>query len=282
MFYKKIKLTLLLAFIAVFVVLGLWAFWLEPSSFITTSTDIKLKQWSANCDGLKVVVLSDLHVGSPHNGLDNLAKVITATNAIQPDLILLAGDYVIHEVMGGTFVKPEPIAEELKKLTAKLGVYAVLGNHDWWYSAKRVQTAFQQHGIQLLDNDALAIKNGSCDFWLAGIGDYWMGQHNINRALRAIPDTATVIAFTHNPDIFYELPNRIALTFAGHTHGGQVNLPLVGRLIVPSRYGQKFATGYISEGGGNIFVTNGIGTSILPVRFRVPPEIAVVSLHALN
>jgi predicted MPP superfamily phosphohydrolase len=264
------------------IVLGLWAFWLEPSSFITTTTDIKLRQWPVSCDGLKVVILSDLHVGSPHNGIDNLAKVVKATNAIYPDLILLAGDYVIHEVMGGTFVKPEPIAQELKKLTAKLGVYAVLGNHDWWYSATRVQTSFKQEGIRLLDNAALPIKNGSCDFWLAGIGDYWMGQHDTDKALRAIPDTATIIAFTHNPDIFYELPNRIAITFAGHTHGGQVNLPLLGRLIVPSRYGQKFATGYISEGGGDMFVTNGIGTSILPVRFRVPPEIAVVLLRTLK
>lgn len=184
--------------------------------------------------------------------------------------------------MGGTLVKPEPIAQELKKLTAKLGVYAVLGNHDWWYSATRVQAAFQQEGIRLLDNAALPIKNDSCDVWLAGIGDYWMGQHDTDKALRAIPDDATVIAFTHNPDIFYELPKRLVMTFAGHTHGGQVNLPLLGRLIVPSRYGEKFATGYISEGGSNIFVTNGIGTSILPVRFRVPPEIAVVLLNTLK
>jgi predicted MPP superfamily phosphohydrolase len=263
-------------------VLGLWAFWLEPSSFITTTTNIKLRRWPASCNSLKIVVLSDLHVGSPHNGIANLAKVVEATNAIHPDLILLAGDYVIHEVMGGTFVKPEPIAQELKKLTAKLGVYAVLGNHDWWYSATRVQAAFQHEGIRLLDNAALPIKNGSCNFWLAGIGDYWMGQHDTAQALRAIPDNATVIAFTHNPDIFYELPKRIVMTFAGHTHGGQVNLPLLGRLIVPSQYGEKFATGYISEGGGNIFVTNGIGTSILPVRFRVPPEITVVLLNTLK
>jgi predicted MPP superfamily phosphohydrolase len=231
---------------------------------------------------LKVVVLSDLHVGSPHNGLDNLTRVVTATNAIQPDLILLAGDYVIHEVMGGSFVKPEPIAQELKKLTAKLGVYAVLGNHDWWYSQRKVTAAFQHEGIALLENKAIHLQHGNCDFWLAGISDFWMGAYNPDRALRDVPETATVLAFTHNPDIFYELPRRIALTFAGHTHGGQVNLPLLGRLIVPSRYGERFATGYIAENGGNMFVTNGIGTSILPVRFRVPPEIAVVSLHPLK
>jgi hypothetical protein len=277
-----IKITLLLSSLALILILALWAFWFEPSRFITTKTNIALPRWSQQCNGLKIVILSDLHVGSPHNDLNNLSKVVEATNALHADLILLAGDYVIHEVMGGTFVKPEPIAHELKNLTAKLGVYAVLGNHDWWYSAPRVQAAFKQEGIPLLDNAAIRIQNGSCDFWLAGIGDYWMGQHDINKALRPIPDTATVLAFTHNPDIFYELPNRISLTFAGHTHGGQVNLPVLGRLIVPSRYGEKFAIGHISEGGGNMFVTTGIGTSILPVRFRVPPEIAVVVLTALK
>lgn len=271
---------ILLSLAMVFSVLGIWAFWLEPSSFVTTTTEIKLAQWPQKCNGLKILVLSDLHVGSPHNGLDNLAKIVTASNAAQPDLILLAGDYVIHEVMGGNFVRPEPIAQQLKKLTAKLGVYAVLGNHDWWYSQRKVTAAFEREGIPVLENQAVHLQHGSCEFWLAGIGDFWMGQHRPERALQDVPEQAAVIAFTHNPDIFYELPLRIALTIAGHTHGGQVNLPIAGRLIVPSHYGEKFAIGHITEGGGNMFVTTGIGTSILPVRFRVPPEIALVLLSA--
>ncbi|MCX7096708.1 MAG: metallophosphoesterase [Methylococcales bacterium] len=275
---KPISLLLLI----VFSVLGLWAFWFEPSRFITTQTTIKLPLWPSSCDGLKIVVLADLHVGSPHNHLDNLVKVVEATNALHPDLILLAGDYVIHEVVGGSFVRPEPIARELKKLSAKLGVYAVLGNHDWWYSAASVKSAFHDNGIRLLENDSLHLQSGTCDFWLAGIGDFWGGHYDTKRAMQAIPNAATVIAFTHNPDIFYELPEDIAITFAGHTHGGQVSLPLLGRLIVPSRYGEKFAIGTITEGGRTMFVTTGIGTSILPVRFRVPPEIAVVVLGAKN
>jgi predicted MPP superfamily phosphohydrolase len=258
--------------------LGLWAFWYEPANFVTNQTVIKLNQWPAGCRNLKVVVLSDLHIGSPFNGLDNLSKVVEATNSIHPDLILLAGDFVIHEVLGGHFVEPEPISKELKKLSAKLGRYAVLGNHDWWYSAWRMDAAFKKEGIPLLENKAIRIPNGSCDFWLAGIGDYWGGHYDIPKALRDIPDPATIIAFTHNPDIYYELPSDIAITFAGHTHGGQVNLPIFGRMIVPSRYGEKLALGHIAEQGRHLFVTGGIGTSILPVRFRVPPEISVVTL----
>jgi uncharacterized protein len=273
---------LLLSLTIIIFVLGAWAFWLEPSSFIATNSNIKLRQWTKECESLKIVLLSDLHVGSPHNDIHNLTKVVAATNSIHPDLILLAGDFVIHEVVGGNFVEPEPIAHELKQLKAKLGVYAVLGNHDWWYSATRVRAAFQHNGIALLENTAVQIQNGNCNFWLAGIGDFWMGKHNPLRALRGIPDSASVIAFTHNPDIFYELPDRIAITFAGHTHGGQVNLPLLGRMVVPSQYGEKFAAGHISEAGRHMFVTTGIGTSILPVRFRVPPEIAVVELNMLK
>jgi hypothetical protein len=285
LFFKllsKHKSLIFLIILLTLVVLGLWAFWFEPSRFITTTTHIKIRQWSAKCDGLKIVVLSDLHVGSPHNDLNNLIKVVKATNAQQADLVLLAGDFVIHEVMGGNFVKPELIAPELKKLTAKLGVYAVLGNHDWWYSGWKMQEIFKREQILLLENKAILLQNGSCQFWLAGIGDYWGAHFDTDKALRDVPEKETVIAFTHNPDIFYELPRRIAITFAGHTHGGQVNLPLLGRLIVPSHYGEKLALGYIAEGGRNMFVTTGIGTSILPVRFRVPPEIAVVYLHSLS
>jgi predicted MPP superfamily phosphohydrolase len=276
------KRRLLSLSIILLLILGLWAFWFEPSHFIITTTDIKLRQWPEKCNGLKVVVLSDLHVGSPFNGLDNLVKVVAATNALQPDLVLLAGDFVIHEVMGGSFVKPELIVPQLKKLTAKLGVYAVLGNHDWWYNGWQMQEIFKREGIALLENKTVLIQNGSCQFWLAGIGDYWGAHFDTDKALRDVPEQATVIAFTHNPDIFYELPYRIAITFAGHTHGGQVSFPLLGRLIVPSRYGEKLALGYISEDGRNMFVTTGIGTSILPVRFRVPPEIAVVYLNSLT
>ena len=272
------KISLLIAAL-VLLALGIWAFWLEPSSFVVANTALTLKKWPKECDNLKVVLLSDLHVGSPHNGIENLQKVVAATNTIHPDLILLAGDFVIHEVIGGNFVEPDAIAHELQELKAKSGVYAVLGNHDWWYSASKVKNALTEVKIPLLENKAVSIRQGQCQFWLAGIGDYWLGHHDFYKAIHTIPAAATIIAFTHNPDVFYEIPPDIAITFAGHTHGGQVNLPGLGRMIVPSRYGEKLAAGLISEGGRNLFVTSGIGTSILPVRFRVPPEIAVVTLH---
>lgn len=117
-------------------------------------------------------------------------------------------------------------------------------------------------------------------YWLAGVSDYWEGRHDITAALAAVPAGEPVIAFTHNPDIFPGVQDRVSLTLAGHTHGGQVDLPLVGPPIVPSKFGQRYASGHIVEGGRHLFVGTGTGTSILPVRFRVPPEIRVLVLRS--
>jgi predicted MPP superfamily phosphohydrolase len=114
--------------------------------------------------------------------------------------------------------------------------------------------------------------------WLGGVSDLWEGVHDVARTLRAVPDTVPVLLLTHNPDIFPTVPARVNLTLAGHTHGGQVRIPLYGPPIVPSRYGRRYAAGHVSENGRHLFVTTGTGTSILPVRFLVPPEIVVLEL----
>lgn len=260
-------------------VLGLWAFWFEPASLHNETYELAIPSWSPSCTGLKVAILSDLHVGSPFNHLDHVNDIIDLTNNAQPDLILLAGDYVVHEVPGGQFVSPQESADHLARLSAPLGVYAVLGNHDWWYDGPATMAAFRQVGIPVLEDTAIPIRSGTCQFWLAGISDFMEGAHNVPLALSQIPEDATVLAFTHNPDIFPEVPARVALTMAGHTHGGQVYLPLLGRLVVPSQYGERFAIGHLIEDGRHLFVTPGIGTSILPVRFLVPPEVSVLILH---
>jgi predicted MPP superfamily phosphohydrolase len=226
-----------------------------------------------------VVALADLHVGSPWNGVENLQRVIRETNAAGADLVLLAGDYVVTSVLGGTFVPPETTAGALRALHAPLGVYAVLGNHDCWLDAPRVRAAFEAAGIPVLDDAAREIdpRRG---LWLSGISDFWEGRHDVHAALAGVPDDAVVLAFTHNPDVFPHVPDRVALTIAGHTHGGQVVVPFGGRPVVPSKYGERYAIGHVVEDGRHLFVSPGIGTSIVPVRFRVPPEISVVTLRS--
>ena len=265
---------------AVSAFLGGWAFWVEPASLQKQPYTVSPPNWPQACDGLSVAVLADLHAGAPHIGLEQIERVVEITNAARPDLILLAGDYVIQGVVGGEFMEPEKAAAILSELRARLGVYAVLGNHDWWLDAERVGRALTENGMTLLEDASTALQIGECRFTLVGISDYWEGPHDVDKAFAGVEAGAPAIAFTHNPDVFPELPMPISLAIAGHTHGGQVNLPGLGRPIVPSAYGERFAAGVIRETGQDYFVSTGIGTSILPVRFRVPPEVAIVELRA--
>jgi predicted MPP superfamily phosphohydrolase len=260
--------------------LALWGFWLEPGSLRNESLTLHLPGWPEPCSGLRVAVLADIHVGSPFNGLEKLGEIVALTQQARPDLVLLAGDYVIHGVVGGDFVSPEETAAVLSKLSAPAGVFAVLGNHDWWLDADRVTRALEDEGIPLLEDEAEYIEQGTCRFWLVGVSDFWEGAHDIARALRAVPPAAPSLLFTHNPDLFPEVPPHITLTIAGHTHGGQVYLPGIGRPIVPSKFGERYAIGHIVEEGRHLFVSSGLGTSILPVRFLVPPEVSVLTLEA--
>jgi uncharacterized protein len=260
--------------------LALWAFVLEPARLTVETTVVRPSGWPGPCEGLRVGVLADLHVGSAFNGMGKLEQIVARTNSARPDLILLAGDFVVTGVPGGVFIPPESFAPILGTLAAPLGVFAVLGNHDWWLDGSRVRSALETARIRVLEDTSIPIARGACQFWLAGIGDYLETRHDVKSALRAVPDDAAILALTHNPDIFPGIPARVSLTIAGHTHGGQVYLPLLGRRIVPSRYGERFAIGHVRENGRDLFVSPGLGTSVLPVRFLVPPEISLLELRA--
>ena len=156
----------------------------------------------------------------------------------------------------------------------------MLGNHDWRHGAGEVSRALESVGIRVLEDQSVRIQSGRCRFWLSGISDFWRGPHDVEAALAPVTEGATILAFTHNPDVFPHIPSSVSLTVAGHTHGGQVYLPLLGRPIVPSRYGQRYAIGHIVEDGRHLFVSSGLGTSIIPVRFLVPPEVSVLQLRS--
>lgn len=259
--------------------LAVWAFVIEPASFRLRQEVLVVPAWPDGCDGMRIAVLADLHVGSPYKGLDSLRDLVRDVNRASPDLVLLPGDFVIQGVVGGSFVAPEAAAEVLGRLRAPLGVFAVLGNHDWWLDADRVAGALSGHGITMMEDRSTRIGTSGCHVTLVGISDYWEGPHDIDQALAGVGDRDTVLAFTHNPDVFLELPPHIALTIAGHTHGGQVHIPFIGRPVVPSKYGDRFAIGHIVERGRHLYVSPGVGTSILPVRFLVPPEVTVLEVR---
>lgn len=271
----RIRIVAIALLVAPFLV-AVWAFGIEPGMLVVRHPQMELPGWKSD---LRIAVLSDLHIGSPHVGLDKLRTIVEKTNAEQADLVVLLGDFVTGGPNGrraGGFVEPELTAAELKKLHAPLGVYAVLGNHDWWYDGEHVGKALTDAGIAVLENRAVHVGH----IWLGGIADYWTREPAVAGTLRQVTTDDPVVLITHNPDIFPEVPARVSLTLAAHTHGGQVRLPIIGTLVTTSKLG--YVAGEYVDQGRHLFVTTGIGTSILPVRFGVPPEIVILTVSPLK
>jgi predicted MPP superfamily phosphohydrolase len=261
-----------------FLVVVLRAGWWEPSSLRVSSYTVP--QSSPQLKGLRIAVISDLHGGAPFIDIAKIDRVVAMTNAAKPDLVLLTGDYVIAHVLGGHHMPIETIVARLKGLHAPLGVYAVLGNHDHWEDADNIARVFQQAGIPVLENAHLMLPAPRNAVALVGIGDRSSGAARPRRALAGVSGTA--LCFTHSPDIFPRLRPTCALTIAGHTHGGQIWLPFLGRpavAVMASRYGQKYAFGIVREDNKTLFVSSGIGTSGFPLRLGVPPEISLLTIQ---
>jgi predicted MPP superfamily phosphohydrolase len=258
-------------------ILGTYAFWYEPATLRAVQYPIRIEGGIGTT--LRIAVISDLHGGAPYINEEKIRQVVALANGARPDLILLTGDYVVTDVLGGWHMPIESIAGQLRALRAPLGVYAVLGNHDRWGDTLRIERALNAAGIAVLEDRAARIGLRGHTFYLAGISDYNTGPHVVGGAMLGIPVGQKALCFTHSPDVFPELPRTCILTIAGHTHGGQVALPFLGRLIVPSRYGERYAIGMIHEDGKYLFVSSGIGTSILPVRFDVRPEVTILDVR---
>jgi len=256
--------------------LAAWAGWIEPRRLVVRDVELALPHWPAALDGLRAGVMSDLHAGVPHAGLGKIARAVDAMNALEPDVHLLLGDYLDSSQKWRRDLAPEAIAAELGRLRAPLGTFAVIGNHDWRNSGDRMWRALDAQGITVLEDRA--VKVGA--FWIAGLGDMRHRMPNVVHALRPVPEGQPVIVLSHDPDLFPRIPERVSLTLAGHTHGGQVAIPVIRRPLMPSHYGERYARGHIVEEGRNLLVTSGVGTSGLPIRFLAPPEI--LHLHLRN
>jgi predicted MPP superfamily phosphohydrolase len=248
--------------------------------------------------GLRLAVIADLHVGSLHVPVSRVTQIVDETNALEPDLTLLLGDFVASRRRWSSDPPMAEWAAELGRLRATNGVHAILGNHDWWHDAPtqkaragptQVGLALQAAGITVLENRAVRLDTAAGPLWLAGLGDQIAflprirglphGIDDLPRTLAQIADDgAPAIMLAHEPDAFARMPPRISLTLSGHTHGGQVRL-FGWAPVVPSRYGGRYAYGHVREADGrDLIVSAGIGTSIAPVRFGMPPEIVLVEL----
>ena len=268
---------------AIILLLGLllfWGFLIEPNRLVVWQETIEIENWPQSLDGLRIAVISDIHVGGSFIDNKKLRSIVDRTNQLQPDIIVILGDYMSSNGWIRRRVEPEVFAPILKNFSAPLGTYSVLGNHDWWYDGLKVRRALEQNGIKVLENEVLQINTRGTSLWLVGLSDLWTRPQVIEETLAKVPEGQTVIALTHNPDIFPRLPARVPLLLAGHTHGGQVRFPLIGSVVESSRYGERYERGHVFENNHHLFVTTGIGTSIMPVRFGVTPEIVLLTLKS--
>jgi predicted MPP superfamily phosphohydrolase len=261
--------------------LAVWAAWIEPRRLVVRRERLVLDGWPPALDGLKLGVLADLHSGVPHMGRAAIARAVERLNAERPDVILLLGDYVDASPIWGGRIAPEAIAAELGRLDAPLGRYAVLGNHDWKRAADRMWTALEREGITVLENRAVPVDAPGGRLWVAGVADLRHRRPDIAGTLENIPadPTQPVVLLSHDPDVHPHVPARVALTLAGHIHGGQIAIPLLRRIAIPSAYGERYARRHHLDAGRRIYVTSGLGTSGMPVRLLAPPEVVTLELH---
>jgi predicted MPP superfamily phosphohydrolase len=271
----RIALASLPFIVACFVFFG---FFIEPNRLVVHQQTIAIANWPKELSGLRIAVLSDIHVGGAFIDERKFKLIVERTNELQPELIVILGDYMSGEGRSSHRVEPEVFGPSLQGFQAPLGIYSVLGNHDWWYNGEKVRRGLEANGIKVLENEVAKVEKNGCTFWLAGLADLWTRPQRIAQTVDEIPPGEPMLALTHNPDIFPNVPERVPLLLAGHTHGGQVQFPFIGSVVAPSRFGNRFVEGHVYENGHHLFVTTGIGTSIVPVRFAVPPEIVLLTL----
>lgn len=288
----------ILAGIALSLLALAYGYFIEPHRLVVNETELKIAGLDPAFDGLRIVAVADIHAGSHGVDAARMREVVDEINAQNADVVVMLGDFV-SQLNDGKPIRERPLKMPVESLTeglagirAKYGVYAVLGNHDGWYDNTSVAEALRLAGILVLENEVAFIERGGRKLRLFGMRDHLhMGtwatfDQDMRRAVASYERNGDIIVLQHSPDVFPVINafktfgDDFKLMIAGHTHGGQVRFPVLGTPIVPSAFGQKYAAGHVRENGKDLFVTTGIGTSLLPFRFLVPPEIAVLTLRS--
>lgn len=271
---KRIRRLLLL----IVLLLAAYSILIEPRWVQVRQLEITLPRLPARTKPISMVQLTDFHypVGLPDA---YYRAVVRRTNALHPDLIVLTGDFIARSPGDAA-----PCAEALADLHAPLGVWAVLGNHDYWTDATTVSAALRAQGNRVLKNQAVPIRAGGSRLWLIGLDDPWFGTSNLPRALRGVPQDDAKIVLVHEPDYADTVARYpVDLQLSGHSHGGQVRVPFVTSRMLP-KYGQRYPIGLRQVGGMQLYTSRGIGGVSIPLvhwplRFRCRPEITHITLH---
>lgn len=267
-----------------------YSYFIGARKFVVVEETLTVPNWSAKLNGFRVIAISDIHAGSNYAPEERLRYMVEQANVQNADIIVLLGDYVSESKFDRN-ARDKPvgtdrteirmpvatIADILGGLRAKHGVYAVIGNHDEYHNAPKITAEFERVGITVLENQVSVIEVDGEKVNLWGIEDLWKNRKVPVEAFDAIADKRNVIAITHNPDSLLKTPNGISLMFAGHSHGGQLNWPIFGPIAAVND--KRFMDGHAVVDDKHVYVTSGVGTSVIPFRFRVPPEIAVVTIQ---
>ena len=270
-----------------------YSYFIEPNRLVIKEQKMIVENWNKSFDGLKIVAVSDIHGGSNGVTEEKIREIVLKINEQNADLVVFLGDYVSENFNRvGLKMPMETVAANLKGIRAKYGVFAVLGNHDGFFDDARVYTSLESSGIRVLENQLAVIEKDGQKLRVIGLKDHQKMQNwkkfsdEAKAVLNATENQGDVIVLEHSPDILpaitgeLAISNNLKLMLAGHTHGGQIWLPVLGSPLIPSTYGQKYAFGHIKDRGLDLFVTTGIGTSVFPLRFMMPPEIAVLEISS--
>jgi predicted MPP superfamily phosphohydrolase len=260
--------------------LGVYAFLIEPQLLFVRRVDVASAKWTG--PPLRIGVITDTHVGVSHMPPKRMAAIVARMNAERPDVVLLLGDYAPFHEPASVRAAPERSIvqqgiEALGALKAPKGVYAVIGNHDVWYDIDTIRAALLRANLVVLENDAAPLAGTNA--FLVGLAEYSERNPDYTSAAAKAPAGAPLIALMHWPDSFASIDDRAALSLAGHTHCGQMGVPILNQIMVASEASRHFRCGLYVVDGKPLYVSGGVGTSILPMRFLAPPEIGIVTLR---
>jgi predicted MPP superfamily phosphohydrolase len=247
----------------------------ESGAIQVERVSVHLPNLPASFNNLRIAFLTDIHHG-PYLTTDGVAAMVRTAQALQPDLILLGGDYCLRETR---YIAP--CFDVLKGLNAPLGVFGVLGNHDYAHGEGETRRGMKAAGIQDLTNNGLWLTRGNDRLRLGGVDDLWFGRPDAKPALGDATRNDACLLVSHNPDFAETLTDpRVGLTLCGHTHGGQASIPGLANPFVPSRYGMKYAKGLVEAPTTKVYVSKGLGLTALPMRFNCPPELTLLTLRS--
>jgi uncharacterized protein len=241
---------------------------------VVRRADVAMPDWPQGARPIRVVLLADIHMGPPDMPPHRLARIVGQVNALHPDLVLIAGDFISDKHWRRLGNVAEALAP-LARLDSPLGTYAVLGNHDHWRGLPEVMPALREARVKVLVNQAAEVGPLS----VGGVDDAFTGHDNVRMTVDAMrPLKGARVMLTHSPDVGPSVPNNVSLILAGHTHCGQIRLPLIGALEYQSKYGARFGCGLARDGVKRVITSAGIGTSMVPLRLGAVPDMWLITL----